>query len=693
MTPNDPGLEALLALALERTAREGPAALEALCRQLPEYEAELRAAAANVGASDRTADVPRRLGDFEIRREIGRGGMGVVYEAEQVSLRRTVALKVLPAHLTLHRAAVDRFRREALAAARLAHPSIVEVFSVGQEGDVHFFAMELVRGAPLDRLIEETKRGERPRDPVETAVRLVALVADALEHAHRHGVVHRDVKPSNILVRPDGTPVLTDFGLAREEGWPSITRTGEFAGTPYYVSPEQALARRGGIDHRTDVFSLGVTLYECLTLERPFVGETSQEVLGRILTKEPVDPQKRNPELAGDLATIVMKSLEKDPGRRYATAAAMADDLRAFLEYRPIAAKPVGPATRVRRWTRREPAQAALVAVLLVGVPALAALGGYVLAKQPELAAAEDVARRAAVASAVEEGFHELGIQKLAGLDDSRAAADAFERALALDPRNVEALLGLGMAQSKLEKRLEVLDVWAARGGAVHDPDAIARMRAGALRAAGREAEALALRATLGEPRTALACFVEGSIEIERIERLGAGSAPQARVLELFAQAVARSPAARQVFHSRWAEAAALAGDRASIRASCDALESLWPDSPRTWTAVAVANVTADPDRALAACERALRLDPSLLSAHDLRAGLLLRRGDVEGALAEARLAVERRPDQARFRNNLGAALLAKGDADAALAEFERAPPFIPPEKFRATECITAGMS
>ncbi|HKB15030.1 MAG TPA: serine/threonine-protein kinase, partial [Planctomycetota bacterium] len=203
---------------------------------------------------------------------------------------------------------------------------------------------------------------------IETTCGLVAQVADALEHAHALGVIHRDVKPSNILVRVDGSAVLTDFGLAREEGLPSMSLTGEFAGTPYYVSPEQAMARRMRVDHRTDVYSLGVTLFELLTLRRPFEGTTTQEVLGKIVTKDPPSPRKFNPALPGDVVTIVLKAIEKDPDRRYASAAEFAADLRAFLSFKPIAAKPATPVTRALKFTRRHRTGAASAVALALGL-------------------------------------------------------------------------------------------------------------------------------------------------------------------------------------------------------------------------------------------------------------------------------------------------------------------------------------
>ncbi|MBI3848623.1 MAG: VCBS repeat-containing protein [Planctomycetes bacterium] len=331
------------------------------------------------------------IGDYRIVREIGRGGMGVVYLAEHVSLRRTVALKVLPAHLTLRSEVVRRFRQEASLAARLRHPGIVQIFDVGEAEGAHFIAMEFVDGTPLDVVIERLDEFiDRPgevegsrigsivspspqvsawnRSYVSVVCRMAIQIADALEHAHRAGVIHRDVKPANVLVRGDGSVVLTDFGLARDEGMPSLTATGEFAGTPYYVSPEQALARRETIDHRTDVFSLGVTLYELLTLHRPFEGKTSQDVLGQIISAEPPSPRRWSPTLPRELSTIILKALEKDPNRRYSSAAAFGADLRALLEFKPIAARPASAVSRILKLARRHRAATAAVVVVALGV-------------------------------------------------------------------------------------------------------------------------------------------------------------------------------------------------------------------------------------------------------------------------------------------------------------------------------------
>jgi len=323
----------------------------------------------------------RELGDFRVIREIGRGGMGVVFEAEQISLSRPVALKVLPAHLTLRAESVERFKREASTASRLRHPGIVEIYSVGEEAETHFFSMELVDGTPLDRVIDGLQQeeefplsGQRLMAPqekksdllekrtyIESVCRLVFQVADALDYAHEAGVIHRDVKPSNILIRADGSAVLTDFGLAREEGLPSLTVTGDFAGTPHYISPEQALPRSKKVDHRADIYSLGVTFYELLTLKRPFDGKTSQEIFGKIVSKEPQAPRSLNAMIPRDLETVCLAAMEKNPERRYQTARELADDIERFLNFEPVQARPIGMLTRSFRVVRRNPAYSALI--------------------------------------------------------------------------------------------------------------------------------------------------------------------------------------------------------------------------------------------------------------------------------------------------------------------------------------------
>jgi hypothetical protein len=356
-----------------------------------------------------------RLGDFEIVRELGRGGMGVVYEARQVSLNRRVALKVLSGGLGLTAKAVQRFRREAEAAARLHHTNIVPVYATGEQDGAHFYAMELIDGPSLDHVIRQLRQASDPTPRAapaqldttgpyvtgaadsgtaaglsssslssggayfDTVARLVAEVADALEYAHRQGVIHRDIKPSNLLLAPAGRLSVNDFGLARMLEQPGMTMTGEFVGTPSYMSPEQIAAGRTPLDHRTDVYSLGATLYELLTLQPPFRGERRDQVLAQILHKEPLAPRKVSGKVPVDLETICLKALDKDPDRRYQTAGAMADDLRRYVNRFAITARRAGPVRRLAKWVRRRPALAAALAAacLMALAAALFAYQGY----------------------------------------------------------------------------------------------------------------------------------------------------------------------------------------------------------------------------------------------------------------------------------------------------------------------------
>jgi outer membrane protein assembly factor BamB len=380
-------------------ARRRPVA--ALLAEHPDLEEILAALVVDAGEVERAITLldgaQCELGDHRLVAELGRGGMGVVYRARQLSLDRDVAVKVLANHVTRQPEAVARFRREATLAASLEHPNIVRIHGIGQQGDTHYFAMELVEGGPLTRLDPAT--GE-PRS-VRGTVELCARIADALAHAHGNGVLHRDVKPGNILLRADGEPVLTDFGLARQIEDPGITRSGAFAGTPWYASPEQ-LVDSASVDARSDVWSLGATLYELLTGRRPFDGDSATAVAERIRTSEPVDPLRLVPDLSSDLAAIVGKALEKAPERRYPSAAAFAADLRAFLEFRPVLARRLGWLLRSARWLRRHPGWRAALVVLTVAVFVLPVIVSLAVTAQRDRAVeAEQRARERAYSANV----------------------------------------------------------------------------------------------------------------------------------------------------------------------------------------------------------------------------------------------------------------------------------------------------
>lgn len=319
----------------------------------------------------------RRLGDFQILKEIGRGGMGIVYEAEQISLQRRVALKVLSPHLSFSKPAIMKFRREAEAGGRQRHPGIVSVYAVGEQEGIHFIVQELIEGGTTlsNRLEKLCSEDDLPLGYFREVAQTTVQVTDALDHAHESGVIHRDVKPSNIMLDRDGRPKLTDFGLAKIKDALALSRSGEFAGTPYYMSPEQVSSRKRGIDHRTDVYSLGVTLYEMLTLTRPFDGESSHEVLKKVLFQEPRDPCRVNTRVPRDLGVICLKAMEKGPDRRYQTMGEFKEDLNRFILGEPIRAKPAGALTRIGKRLRRNPVLSTLVGLIILS---LIALGFYI---------------------------------------------------------------------------------------------------------------------------------------------------------------------------------------------------------------------------------------------------------------------------------------------------------------------------
>jgi WD40 repeat protein len=340
------------------------------------------------GTTGADGPAPARLGEYRILGEVGRGGMGVVYEAVQESLGRRVALKVLPRTGPSDPTRRERFRREAQLTARLHHPNIVQVFEVGEHEGQPFLALEFVTGPSLAGRLRGT-----PQPPHPSAA-LVETLARAIHHAHEHGVVHRDLKPSNILLRKSGSrpdswadrkpeggapeagfaiadcePKVTDFGLAQSVAGDDLTASGLVVGTPAYMAPEQAMGKgRRPVGPPADTYALGAVLYECLTGGPPFRGPTPVDTLMLVVSEEPVPPTRLQPRVPRDLETICLKCLEKDPARRYASAAALAEDLRRFRAGESIAARPAGRVERAVKWARRRPATAGLVGVIVAAV-------------------------------------------------------------------------------------------------------------------------------------------------------------------------------------------------------------------------------------------------------------------------------------------------------------------------------------
>jgi serine/threonine protein kinase/tetratricopeptide (TPR) repeat protein len=411
----------------EDFARAHPDQADELRRLLPAVRAltYLGGGGDSDEAEDTAAGVPGgRLGDFRLIREVGRGGMGIVYEAEQVSLGRRVAVKVLPSAAALDERHLQRFRNEAQAAALLQHPHIVPVLAIGQHLQTHFFAMQFIDGDSLATLVTdlhseaatETRTVVLPSRPAgdeyatalvvqggagpvpstsgeatpvpagelqplpqpaqrqesvrrlsplatdapgrdrayfRNVARLLLQAAQAIDHAHQMGVIHRDIKPANLLVDTQGELWVTDFGLARLISAPGLTATGDLLGTIRYMSPEQAQGLRAPVDHRTDIYGLGVTGYELLTMQPAFPGEDRTELLRRITAEEPPRPRRINRAVPAELEAVVLKAMEKSPGDRYTTAQEMADDLTRFLEDRPVRARRPTTWRVAAKWTRR----------------------------------------------------------------------------------------------------------------------------------------------------------------------------------------------------------------------------------------------------------------------------------------------------------------------------------------------------
>jgi serine/threonine protein kinase/cytochrome c-type biogenesis protein CcmH/NrfG len=328
--------------------------------------------APNNKKSASAAELLGELGDYELLEEVGRGGQGVVFRARQKSLNRTVALKVISLGQWASKAHLKRFRLEAEAAARLEHPGIVPIHEVGERDGSCYFSMKFVEGGQLD---EEVRRAPMS---IRQAAELIAKVARTVHYAHEHGILHRDIKPGNILLDAKGEPHLTDFGLARlVETESSVTHTLDVLGTPSYMAPEQAVGNNAAVNSVTDVYGLGAVLYQLITGQPPFAGGTTYETIKLLLDTEPKKPRLLNPKIDRDLSTICLKCLEKDPKRRYSSALALTEDLERWLKHEPIQARHTGVFTRGRKWVRRNPTSALLTASLIALVVAV----GWIILK------------------------------------------------------------------------------------------------------------------------------------------------------------------------------------------------------------------------------------------------------------------------------------------------------------------------
>jgi WD40 repeat protein len=395
------------------------------------------------GAPVSAPGIGRRIGDYEIIREIGRGGMGVVYEARQSSLNRTVALKVLPQHASENPQALGRFRREARAAAKLHHTNIVPVYEVGEAGGTIFYAMQYIDARSLDMArpcVDGDSGGRHWRE----IARIGQQVAAALQYAHERGVIHRDIKPSNLLLDGAGIVWVADFGLAKTED-DGLTRTGDVLGTIRYMSPERFTGR---CDERADIYGLGASLYELLTARPAFAAEDRLQLVEQIATHEPALPHALDPRIPRDFETIVLKTLEKDPASRYQRAGDLADDLGRWLADLPISARRPTVWEQLARWRRRSPGIATALAVIVFLLGALAVGGSVAAVRFRNLAADREKARQREAAARRASDDMLVELHTASGLQAARAGEQAQA---ALWFANAGRLAGDGSARQQVE--------------------------------------------------------------------------------------------------------------------------------------------------------------------------------------------------------------------------------------------------
>src|SRR5216117_263634 len=515
----------------------------------------------HVTTMERFVEMLGELGDYELLEEVGRGGQGVVYRVHQKSLNRTVALKVIGLGCWATEAHLKRFRREAEAAASLDHPRIVPIYEVGERDGQCYFSMQFVEGGQLDEVVSR-----RPMS-IRQAAELIAKVARTVHYAHEHGILHRDIKPGNILLDANGEPHLTDFGLARlVESESTITQTMEVLGTPSYMAPEQAVGNNAAVSSVTDVYGIGAVLYQLLTGQPPFAGGATYETIKLLMDTEPRQPRLLNPKIDRDLSTICFKCLEKDPKRRYASALALAEDLEHWLKHEPILARHTGIFTRGKKWLQRNPTSALLAASLI----ALAAAAGWIvwkseLIRQPittgiAVLPFENLSEQREDAAAFVDGVQDDVLTKLARIADlkviSRTSVMEYRgkrnvRQIGNDLLVSHVLEGsVRRIGTRLRMNAQLIDtrtdthVWVEQyDGDFNDLFAIqseiAQKIAGQLRAKISPAEKLAIER---KPTTDLIAFELYSRAISLTPLSRGGIADQQQAIDLLSEAVARDP-------------------------------------------------------------------------------------------------------------------------------------------------------
>jgi serine/threonine protein kinase/tetratricopeptide (TPR) repeat protein len=632
------------------------------------------------------AEVLMDFGDYELLEEIGRGGQGVVYRARQKSLNRTVALKVIGLGQWATQAHLKRFRREAEAAANLDHPCIVPIYEVGEREGSCYFSMKFIDGGQLD---EVTKR-----QPISarTAAELIAKLARTVHHAHEHGILHRDIKPGNVLLDRNGEPHLTDFGLARlVETESTVTRTMEVLGTPSYMAPEQAVGNNARVSRATDVYGLGAVFYQLLTGHPPFAGGTTFETVRLVLDTEPRQPRLWNPKIDRDLATICLKCLEKDPQRRYSSALALAEDLEHWLKHEPIRAKRSGVFTHGRKWLWRNPTTAGLIASLV----ALAVGAGVIVWKS-------ELVRRPIPASIAVLPFLDLSQVKDQEYFCDGMSEEILDTLAKVDGLRVVArtssfsFKGKNVNVSEIRKKLNVENVLEGslrrEGNRIRISAQLINTRNGfhlwsetyerdlkgvfALQDEITRAivDALKIKLAVSLPTheqrntEAYDLYLRGEYEFRRAESSLTADAYD-RADAFYRQALARDPnfaeAAAELARSRlsrhWFVSLLAPPELEEVKSIIDRALALAPNSPESHLALGLFFYRGHRqyENALKEFDRTLELQPNNALARQYCAAVYRRRGEWERALADFQRAQELDPRDTTIAMNIGNTYLA----------------------------------
>jgi tetratricopeptide (TPR) repeat protein len=593
--------------------------------------------------------------------------MGVVYEAEDTRLLRKVALKTM---LTTerHPGLRERFLREAQIAGTLDHPNLVPVYDFGEEQGMLYYTMPLVQGLSLEAIIphlHDSAREPPPqwlRVPQDRAERIALTLRwfegalGGLHHAHAHGIVHRDLKPSNLLLDADsGMLRIADFGLARAGHLSGLTRAGTLKGTIAYMSPEQVQGDAEKLDGRSDVYAMGVTLYRTLLNRLPYSAESTAEYLSQILHARPAEVDRRHPGIPRDLATILLKAMEKTPADRYPDAAAFREDVERFRRYEPIRARPVGPGGRLLRWARRKPAVASMLGVLAAAGIVLAVLG-------------TEVARSSRILRLREANERSIDAAYAMSTGDFDAALAGFGRVIDLDPERLDARIGRAMAL------LRTADAPATLETALGDLEAAARVRPGlasvaALRSrlldrAGRRDEAARERALAAATAPRL------PIDHQVLGDLSRYDGDFGAAIQRYDEALRLDPQMPWALLERGYCLATL-GKLDRARVDYEVLSRLWPDHWMSHNNLA--NLLKELgllEEAFATYERALEIDPRAALVHFNYGTALLGVGRLDEAERRLRRALELDPAISPARNQLGRLLVKRGRLEQAAAEF-----------------------